>query len=261
MSASSVAEAMPRGRRAVHQRLGVREVVRVAAFDRVRRERERRAGKSDERHAAGELLLDLPDRLEHVRQRFARLERAAADRGRLRAHRVLDRRAFALDEVEADAHRLERQQQIGKQDRGVDVDPPHRLQRDFGGEIGRSAEIEQRIALAQRAVLAHVPAGLAHEPDRRRVDRLPAAGAEESANRRRSVGHLEKVAGEADQVFEPQRLELELGAELPQLVETRVVEEIVAGDDRDRACRAVRRAARRRRRNRARRPAACAGRE
>ena len=42
---------------AVHQRLGVREVVRVAAFDGVRGERERRAGKPDQRHAAASATL------------------------------------------------------------------------------------------------------------------------------------------------------------------------------------------------------------
>ena len=45
---------MPRRRMAVHQRLGVREDVGMAAFDRVRRQRERRAGEADERHAAAE---------------------------------------------------------------------------------------------------------------------------------------------------------------------------------------------------------------
>ena len=100
----------------------------------------------------------------------------------LAAQRVLDRRTFAVDEVEADAHRLERQQQIGEQNRGVHLDAADRLQRDFGGEIGRAAEVEQRIALAQRAVLAHVAARLAHEPDGRGVDRLAPAGFEESAD-------------------------------------------------------------------------------
>ena len=51
MIGEQVAEAVPRGGVAVHQRLGVREVVRVAALDRIRRERERRAGEADERHA------------------------------------------------------------------------------------------------------------------------------------------------------------------------------------------------------------------
>ncbi len=49
-----IAEAMPRGGVAVHQRLGVREVVRVAAFDRVRREREWRSRETNQRHPAAE---------------------------------------------------------------------------------------------------------------------------------------------------------------------------------------------------------------
>ena len=36
--------------------------------------------------------------------------------------RPLDLRPFALDEVEGQAHRLERQQQIGEEDRRVDLD-------------------------------------------------------------------------------------------------------------------------------------------
>ena len=51
------------------------------------------------------------------------------------------------------AHRLERQQQVGEEDGRVDFDAAHRLERDFGREIGRATDIEQRIALAQRAVL------------------------------------------------------------------------------------------------------------
>ena len=46
----------------------------MAALDRVGGERERRAGKPDQRHAAGELALSLADRVEHVRERLARLE-------------------------------------------------------------------------------------------------------------------------------------------------------------------------------------------
>ena len=43
--------------------------------------------------------------------------------------------------------------------------------------------------------------------------------------------HLEKRAGETNQILEPQRLEAELGAELAELVRDAVIEEIVAGDD------------------------------
>ena len=91
-------------------------------------------------------------------------------------------RPFALDEIEADAHRLEREEQIGEEDGRVHVDAAHRLQRDLGRQIGRATELEQRVALAQRAVLAHVAAGLAHEPDRRGVDGLEPAGFQESGS-------------------------------------------------------------------------------
>ena len=161
--------------------------------------------------------LHLPDRVEHVAERLARLEPADGREVGFGAQRLLDRGPFAGDEIERDAHLLERQQQIGKQNRRVDLDAADRLQRDGGREIGRAADVEQRIALAQLAILAHVAAGLAHEPDRRRVNRLASAGLKEPARPTRSVRHLQQVAGEADQIFEPQRLESQFGAELPQL--------------------------------------------
>jgi hypothetical protein len=39
----------------------------MAAFDGIGRQRERRAGKADERHPAAERPGDLPDRIEHGR--------------------------------------------------------------------------------------------------------------------------------------------------------------------------------------------------
>src|SRR5207249_3274595 len=115
-------EAMPGGRGAVHDRFRAGEGVRMPAFDRVRRQGKRRARESDEGYPAGELTLDLPDGLEHVPERRARLDPPDAGEIFGRLQRTLDRGAFALDEVEPDAHRLERQQQIGKENRRVDVD-------------------------------------------------------------------------------------------------------------------------------------------
>ena len=88
---------------------------------------------------------------------------------------------FALDEVEGDAHRLERQQQIGKQDGGVHLDAADRLQRDLGGQVGRPTQLQKRVVLAERSIFGHVPAGLPHEPDGRAIDGLAPAGAEKSA--------------------------------------------------------------------------------
>ncbi len=175
-----LAEAMPGFRRSVHQRLRMSERGGMSTFDRVGRQRERCARKSDQRDAPGELVLDLTDGIQHVRQLVARIEAAHAGEVGRGAQRPFDLRAFALDEIERDAHVLERQQQIRKQDRGIHVDPAHRLQRDFGREVGRAADVEQRIAFAQRTVLAHVASSLAHEPDWRGVDRLQTTGFQKS---------------------------------------------------------------------------------
>ena len=110
-----IAEAVPGGGRSVHQRLGMREVARVSAFDRVGGQGERCAGETDQRHAPGELAFDLPDRCENRRQRLPWLEPANPVEIAFRSQRVLDRRPLAFDEIEADAHRLERQQEIGEE--------------------------------------------------------------------------------------------------------------------------------------------------
>jgi len=49
----------------------------------------------------------------------------------------------------------------------------------------------------------------------------------------RSVGHLEQVSCEADEVLEPQGLESQLGAEGPKFIRDLVFEKIVAGHDGD----------------------------
>ncbi len=96
------AELVPRLRVAVHQRLGVRVVVRVAAFDRVGRQRERGAGEADQ----GDQVRPAPPSPCGWRRAW----RVSSSRGskadsardvRLRSDRTLDLRPFALDEVEA----------------------------------------------------------------------------------------------------------------------------------------------------------------
>src|SRR5215471_4013280 len=178
-----IAEAVPRGRVAVHQRFRVGEGIRVAAFDRVRRKRKRRARESDERYAAAKLALNLPDGRKHVRQRLARFEPPHRGQIAFRAQRPLDRRPLALHEVERDPHGRERQQQIGKQNRGVDFDAANGLKCDRSCEIGRSTDVEQGIPLAELTILAHVAASLSHEPHRSGVDGLAPAGSKKPARR------------------------------------------------------------------------------
>ena len=115
-----------------------------------------------------------------MRQRFARFVVAQPiDVGGL-ADRPLDRGAFPLDEVDRQAHRPEGQQQIGKENGGVDVDEIDRLQRDGDGELGMTADFQEGMAFPQRPVVGHVAPRLAHEPDRRRIDGLAPAGAKET---------------------------------------------------------------------------------
>ena len=62
------------------------------------------------------------DLAEHVRQRLARIGAPQAVYVRIGADRIGDRRPLALDEIEGEPHRLERNQQIGEQDLGVQID-------------------------------------------------------------------------------------------------------------------------------------------
>ena len=57
--------------------------------------------------------------------------------------------------------------------------PRHRLERHLRAELRRPGQLEEAVALAERAVLGKRPAGLPHEPDRRPLDRLAPAGADE----------------------------------------------------------------------------------
>src|SRR5688572_23727983 len=99
----------------------------MPALDRVRRKRERRAGKANQRDAAGKLLLDEADRFEYVRKCLARLERLQVVDIRRRAEGAFELWAFTLDEIERQAHRLEGEQQIREQNRRIHFDAPYGL--------------------------------------------------------------------------------------------------------------------------------------
>ena len=94
----------------------------MPTLDRIRRERERRAGEPDQRNATVELFLNLPDRVEHISERLPRLEDSKTLDVSGAFDRTFDLWPFTLDEVERQTHRGERQQQIGKQNRRVDFE-------------------------------------------------------------------------------------------------------------------------------------------
>jgi hypothetical protein len=181
----------------VHQRLREREVRRMAAFDRVRSQRERSAREADERDLALQLAPQHPDRVQHHAEVLARLEPPQGLDVRARPQRLLDHRTFAGLEVERDAEGGEGQQEIGEEDGRIHAEGVDGLQRDLHRQLRRAAEGEQRVLRAQAPVLGHVTAGLPHEPDGRAVDLLEAAGAEEAVVHSRIIASARLHTGTA----------------------------------------------------------------
>ena len=109
---------------------------------------------------------------------------------RLVAHRALEARAFALDEVQAEAHRVGHGQDVGEQDGGVERKALERLQRHFGGVVGVRREAHEAAGAGARGVvLGQVAAGLAHQPDRRVVGGLAQERAQEGVVEK-GMGHV-----------------------------------------------------------------------
>ncbi len=81
-----------------------------------------------------------------------------------------DLRALALAEGDAEAHRLGHHQDVGEDDRGVELEALERLERDLGGQLGGVADVPEAVLGAHLAVAGQVAAGLAHQPDGGAVD-------------------------------------------------------------------------------------------
>ncbi len=164
-------------------------VLRGAALDEVGGERPWRAAEADERHVTfrrlrRELAPGLADGGEDVAEVALDVGLDEAGDVRQRAYRAVEDRAVAGGEAQPGAHGVERQQDVGEDDRGVDAEAPHRLQGDLGGELGRAAEGEEVHPLAQGAVLGEVAARLPHQPNRTPLGGLvPARPEEEVAHR------------------------------------------------------------------------------
>ena len=161
----------------VHESLGVEIVARGAALDDIRRHRERRARKADQRHLPAQRALHAAHGLEHERHRGLDVDAVEPrDRG-LAAEGAMDDRALSLRELEPDAERLDDQQDVGEEDRRVDAQPRDGLERDLGRRLGVASELEEPVPLAHRAVFRQVAPGLPHEPDGSVRRRRPARGA------------------------------------------------------------------------------------
>ena len=142
--------------------------------DHVGRNRPWRAAEADQRDLWIEFAAHAAQRFEY---RF-QLSEVGGRRQRTDLVGCVERiepRAFADFETYIAAERVGNDQDVGEDDRGVEVEAADRLQSDFGGEVRREAKIEKAAGLgADFAVFRQIAAGLPHHPDRR--DGLPAAG-------------------------------------------------------------------------------------
>src|SRR6188768_2144816 len=105
-----------------HERFHAGEIAAGATFDRVAGEREWPAGETDQGNAARiELTADETDRVEREGQgRFRRRGTQTRDVGRL-ADRVADEWTFAAHELEREPHAFEWRQDVGEDDRRVEI--------------------------------------------------------------------------------------------------------------------------------------------
>src|SRR5262249_38792609 len=85
----------------------------------------------------------------------------------------------AASELEADAERLENEQDVGEEDGRVHAELVDGLERHFGCRRRILAELEEPMTRAHRAVFGHVAAGLSHEPHGRERSREATARLEE----------------------------------------------------------------------------------
>src|SRR5262249_55671158 len=86
-------------------------------------------------------------------------------------------------ELEADPERLEHEQDVGEDDRGVDRELPDRQHRDLARDLRAPAHLDEAELLLDRAVFGLIAAGLAHQPDRRVAGRLAPARAQKLTHR------------------------------------------------------------------------------
>ena len=182
----------------VEHGFGLAEVFRRAAFDHVGGQGPRAAGEADQRHTAVQFAADGADRVHHVAEVFVRIRnRQGFDVGQ-GADDFLEARAFAGFEVQALAHGIGNGQDVGEEDRRIQLRiAVERLHRDFASERRVHAQAHEIAGLGTAgAVFRQVATGLTHHPHRGDVYGLLEQGAKETVVLQGShVGIRKKSAG------------------------------------------------------------------
>ncbi len=177
--AEALHQLVPDLRRAEHAGLRLRELAGRLALDQIARNSERAAAEADERPVRHQRLADDPDGFEDERHRVLRLGHAEGADVVQRLDRPVDHRPDVLDELDVDAHPDDREHDVGEHHGRVHAVRLDRLERHLRAELRSPADLEEVVALPDRAVAGQGAARLAHEPDGRPLDGFALRGADE----------------------------------------------------------------------------------
>ena len=143
-------------------------------FDHVARKRERAPGKTDQGDGTAKRAAYLPHRVKHIAQMFRRVGNLQVANFPLFAQRPLKTGSFALQKMQAQAHRVGDRQDIREHDGSVESIAREWLERDFGGKFRILAQRKKTACARPRfVVLRKIAPCLSHEPDRRVGRGLP----------------------------------------------------------------------------------------
>src|SRR6266508_4658619 len=171
-------ESRPVGSSFAHEPFRRLEVTGGAAYDQVAGERERRPREPDQRHV--EFRSEPRNRLPDERQTPRRVEGTESVHVLAGANRTVDSGTDAVVDSDRNAHRLQGNQEITEQDRGVDAEFADRLTGHLGRDCGDLDDLEDAVFPSDRPIRRRRTAGLTHEPDRCAVHGLPPTRPEES---------------------------------------------------------------------------------
>ena len=185
-------------------RLDHRIVLAALAFHHVGGQGPRGAYKTQHGGLVAHAAAQPAEHLTHKRHGFSGHQRPQGFHLGQAADRVVDLRALAFDDVEINPHAGQRREDVGEQDHAVGLEGVERLHRDLIGEIRvLGALAEGGVLIAQVAVDLHVPAGLAHHPDRRTLHLLSTGGAQQQGQGVTHGARTDKSAADATRVLRP----------------------------------------------------------
>ena len=156
----------------IHHTFNGAKFLAAAAFHHIAGQRKRAAGKTDQRHAAIKRAADRSHRIKHIAQLHHIGHFQFGDIGLVLQH-PFKFRPLTLGEIEAQPHGIGHGEDVGKQNRRVQIEAFQRLDGYFRGQFGVFAQIEKAARLrAGGFVFRQIAAGLAHHPHRRVFHRL-----------------------------------------------------------------------------------------